>query len=70
MLYFTVMSYDLYVVYQKLEDSTSLSALIANTKEWVGSELWSVHPYQFELENFEPIPEQLQLQEPQVIGHL
>jgi len=32
----------------------------------VESEAWLSHPYQFELGNLEPVPDQLELKEPQV----
>ena len=53
-------------MYEKLTNPNSLSALIANAKEWAGSEERFIHPYQFELENFEPLPQQLEIREPQV----
>jgi hypothetical protein len=53
-------------VYERLANPNSLSALIANAKEWAGSEARFTHPYKFELDHFEPLPEQLQLKEPQV----
>lgn len=55
-------------VYERLANPSSLSALIANAKEWAGSEERLAHPYKYELENFEPTAEQLQLREPQVRG--
>ena len=53
-------------VYERLANPNSLSALIANAKEWVGSEARFTHPYKFELDHYEPFLEQLQLKEPQV----
>ena len=54
------------IVYEKLTNPNSLSALIANAKEWAGSEERLTHPYKFELENLEPLPRQLEMKEPQV----
>lgn len=54
------------VVFQKLQNPTSLNAVIENAREWSTSEERFGHPYQFELENFEPSEEQMQLREPQV----
>ena len=54
------------VVFQKLQNPTSLNAVIENAREWSTSKERFGHPYQFELENFEPSEEQLQLREPQV----
>ena len=53
-------------VFQKLQNPTSLNAVIENAREWSTSEERFGHTYQFELENFEPSEEQLQLKEPQV----
>ncbi len=53
-------------VYAKLANPTCLRALIANAKEWAGSDERFAHPYKFELENFEPLAKQLELKEPQV----
>ena len=39
---------------------------LANPKEWVGSEEWFAHPYEYELVNFDPLPAQLEIREPQV----
>ena len=55
-------------MYERLANPSSLSALIANAKEWAGSEARLAHPYKYELENFEPLAEQLELREPQVKG--
>ena len=55
------------VVYQRLEDSNSVAAVIANAKEWAQSEeVQSSHPYQCEVEEWEPPPEQLRLLVPLV----
>ena len=40
--------------------------MIENAREWSTSEERFVHPYQFELEHFEPTEDQMQLREPQV----
>ena len=56
-------------VFQKLQNPTSLNAVIENAREWSTSEERFVHPYQFELEHFEPNEEQMQLKEPQVNYH-
>ena len=53
-------------VFQRLQNPTSLNAVIENAREWSTSEERFVHPYLFELENFEPTEEQIQLREPQV----
>ena len=55
-----------YVVFQKLQNPTTLNAVIENAREWSTSEDRFVHPYQHELTTFEPTEEQLQLHEPQV----
>ncbi len=62
------LSFCMHAVFQKLQNPTSLNAMIENAREWSTSEERFVHPYQFELENFEPSEEQLQLREPQVRG--
>lgn len=53
-------------MYEKLANPSSLTALIANAKEWAGSEARFSHPYKFELENFELTVEQLEIKEPEV----
>lgn len=53
-------------MYEKLTNPNSLTALIANAKEWAASEARLMHPYKFELDNYEPLAEQLELKEPQV----
>ena len=65
-MYARALSHVTSLVYEKLGNATSLSALIANAKEWAGSEERFTHPYQFELDNLDLQPEQLEIKEPQV----
>ena len=51
-----------------------MNALISNAREWAASnaaqESQQQQPYQFELEHFEPLEEQLQLTEPRPAASL
>eukprot|EP00731_Ephydatia_muelleri_P038543 Em0799g5a len=53
-------------VFLRLQKPTSLNAIIANAKECalMDARVALAHPYQYELEHYEPLQEQLQLTEP------
>ena len=51
---------------QQLQAPSTLQALIENTKQWSSSSERFAHPYQYELDHWEPTTDQLKLTEPQV----
>ncbi len=53
-------------VFQRLQNPTTLSALIGNTKEWLTSNHTDFHPYQHELNTINYTDRLLELREPQV----
>lgn len=57
-------------VFHKLQAPTSLQALIENAKEWTKSNERCVHPYLYEIQQFEPPPNQLTIIEPQMANSL
>ena len=50
-----------------VQDGASISSFITAVRDQVTSNKSYGHPYQYELEKFEPIPEQLELKDPLVM---